>query len=218
STPPSSRAQRDTPASTWSSRVTSIATAIPRSSRAAASAPFTLMSATQTFAPSREKVCAMASPRPLAAPVTRATLPSSRMKSSFAAPPYLALDTRRVVGRADHGGRAASSRGVAIVPRIPRARPRGPLRGGGRDPRDPRAERRREDDALQLPLRISRADRGHGRALRRNDHGRTSARRRPPRALALVPDQQRFRDADRVGEPGRRAAGAHQSSGEVLGT
>src|SRR5216683_486377 len=99
SMPPSSRAQRATPASTWSSRVTSIAMPRPRSSRPAASAPAAFTSATQTRAPSRANACAMARPIPLAAPVTSATLPESRMESSLARGTIPCRDERRVVGK-----------------------------------------------------------------------------------------------------------------------
>src|SRR5712692_1197728 len=154
STPPSSRAQRDTPASTWSSRVTSMAMPRPRSSRAAASAPAAFTSATQTRAPSRANACAIARPMPLAAPVTSATLPERRMESSLARGTIPCRDARRVVGSASHVGRVASPGCIAIVPGFSRARPRGPLGGGRRDPRHPRSERGGEDDAVQLPVRV----------------------------------------------------------------
>ena len=164
--PPSSRAQRATPASTWSSRVTSMTIPRPRSSRAAASAPPAFTSATQTRAPSRANACAMASPMPLAAPVTSATLPERRMESSLADATIPCRDARRVVGSASHARRAASPRGVAIVPRFPRAGWRGPVGGRGRDPRHPRPQRSGQDHPVQLPLRVPAADRRTGSGRR----------------------------------------------------
>src|SRR5215813_11602687 len=75
-----------TQASVCASLVTSTATPIarlaPPSSAATASAPFWLRSAITTLAPSRANSMAMSLPMPLAAPVTMATLFSSRMMFS----------------------------------------------------------------------------------------------------------------------------------------
>src|SRR3954452_876153 len=213
STEPNSRTQAATPASTCCSSVTSIVTASPEISRAAASAPRALTSAMQTFAPSFVNARAMARPSPLAAPVTSAAFPWSFMADRTLAPCSPCGNPVLV-----RGGRCPRSEGSrAILSRVPRPRRRRSIGRRGRDPRHPRAQRSRKDDAVQLSFGRPAAERRNRGAVRRTDHRTSAESNRPQGPFALVPDLQRLREPHRARERGCRPAGADAPSAPLLG-
>ena len=81
------------------------------------------------------------------------------------------------------------------------------LRGrAGRHRQRHRAERRRQDDVLQLHRRASTTSRGRDRARRRADPQAPSRPDRPPRHVPDLPEHPAVREHDRDGEhPGRPA-------------